>query len=98
MENKQVYIGILIVALIVCILSPFLASGDPDGLEASAEHINPDALEAEQVIDPVMPDYNLPTGDDEEGSPITGVLCLIIGAIMAVLVAYGVFYLVTKKD
>ncbi|RAP47310.1 MAG: hypothetical protein BZ135_02490 [Methanosphaera sp. rholeuAM6] len=97
MENKQVYIGILVVALIVCVLSPFLASGDPDGLEASAEHINPDALEAEQVIDPVMPDYNFPVGDDEEGSPITGVLCLIIGAAMAVALAYGVFYLVSKK-
>lgn len=98
MDNKQIYIGILVVALVVCILSPFLASGDPDGLEASAEHINPDALEAEQVIDPIMPDYNLPTDDeDEEGSPITGILCLVIGAVMTVALAYGVFYVVSKN-
>ena len=47
LDNKQVYIGIFAIALVICLLSPFLASGDPDGLEASAEHINPDALEAE---------------------------------------------------
>lgn len=97
MENKNVYIGILIVALIVCILSPFLASGDPDGLEASAEHINASALDAKQVIDPAMPDYNFPTQNEEEASPITGVVCLIIGVVLTVLIAYGVFYIVTKK-
>ena len=59
MEKKQLYFGIFIVAILICILSPFLASGDPDGLEASAEHLNPDSLEASQVITPIMPDYTL---------------------------------------
>jgi cobalt/nickel transport protein len=94
MENKQVYIGIFIVALIVCILSPFLASGDPDGLEASAEHINPDALEAEQVISPIMPDYTL---EGMEDNPLVGVACLIFGAILTVALAFGVFKLVSKS-
>jgi cobalt/nickel transport protein len=94
MENKQVYIGIFIVALIVCILSPFLASGDPDGLEASAEHINPDALEAEQVISPIMPDY---TFEGMEDNPLVGVACLIFGAILTVALAFGVFKLVSKS-
>jgi cobalt/nickel transport protein len=94
MENKQVYIGIFIVALIVCILSPFLASGDPDGLEASAEHINPDALEAEQVISPIMPDYTL---EGMEDNPLVGVVCLIFGAILTVALAFGVFKLVSKS-
>jgi cobalt/nickel transport protein len=94
MENKQVYIGIFIVALIVCILSPFLASGDPDGLEASAEHINPDALEAEQVISPIMPDY---TFEGMEDNPLVGVVCLIFGAILTVALAFGVFKLVSKS-
>lgn len=99
MENKQIYIGIFVIALVVCVLSPFLASGDPDGLEASAEHIGEshdaaaEALEAEQVISPVMPDYTL---EGMEDNPLVGVVCLIIGAIMTVAVAYGVFYVVTK--
>ncbi|MBQ6219493.1 MAG: PDGLE domain-containing protein [Methanosphaera sp.] len=94
MENKNIYIGILIIALIVCILSPFLASGDPDGLEASAEHLNPTALEAEQAIQPIMPDYTL---EGLEDNPLVGVGCLVVGVILTLLLAYGVFYLVSKK-
>lgn len=100
MENKQIYIGIFVIALIICVLSPFLASGDPDGLEASAENIGQthkqaaNALEAEQVVSPVMPDYTL---EGMEDNPLVGVVCLIIGAIMTVALAYGVFYFITKK-
>lgn len=95
MENKNIYIGIFAIAILVCILSPFLASGDPDGLEASAEHINPDALEAEQVISPVMPDYTL---EGMEDNPLIGVVCLIIGAVLTVCLAYGVFKVVSKNN
>ena len=93
LDNKQVYIGIFVIALVICLLSPFLASGDPDGLEASAEHINPDALEAEQVISPIMPDYTL---EGMEENPLVGVACLIVGALLAVALAYGVFYIIKK--
>ena len=93
LDNKQVYIGIFAIALVICLLSPFLASGDPDGLEASAEHINPDVLEAEQVISPIMPDYTL---EGMEENPLVGVACLIIGALMTVALAYGVFYIIKK--
>ncbi|WP_455644666.1 PDGLE domain-containing protein [Methanosphaera sp.] len=95
MNTKNVYIGIFAIAIIICVLSPFLASGDPDGLEASAEHLNPDALEAQQVISPIMPDYTL---EDMEDNPLVGVGCLIIGAIISVALAYGVFYIVSNKN
>lgn len=94
MEKKNIYIGIFAIAIIVCILSPFLASGDPDGLEASAEHINASALDAKQVVSPVMPDYTL---EGMEDNPLVGVVCLIIGAVLTVCIAYGVFKLVSKK-
>ena len=94
MKNKNVYIAIFAIAVIVCILSPFLASSDPDGLEKSAEEINPEILDAGQVIDPAMPDYTLPEFED---NPLVGVGCLIVGAIIAVIIAYGVFYVVSKK-
>ena len=100
MEDKQIFIGIFVIALVVCFLSPFLASGDPDGLEASAEHIGEtheaatQALEADGVISPVMPDYTL---EGMEDNPLVGVACLILGAIMTVALAYGVFYVITRK-
>ena len=50
MEKKQVCITILLITLIICILPSFLASSNPDGLEASAEIINPDVLELDQLI------------------------------------------------
>lgn len=104
MDNKTVYAGIFVIALIVCLLSPFLASGDPDGLEKSAENIGEtykvaaDALEADSVISPIMPDYNFPTENEDDASPIGGVICLVIGAILTVALAYGVFYLATKHE
>lgn len=94
MKNKNVYIAIFAIAVIVCILSPFLASSDPDGLEKSAEEINPEILDANQVIDPAMPDYTLPEFED---NPLVGVGCLIVGAIIAVIIAYGIFYVISKK-
>ena len=95
MENKNVYAGIFIIALIICVLSPFLASGDPDGLEASAEQLNPDALEAEQALSVMMPDYTL---EGMEDNPLVGVVCLIIGTIISVAICYGVFYIITKHE
>lgn len=94
MDNKNIYIGIFLIAIIICVLSPFLASGDPDGLEKSAEKINESVLDSQQVVSPVMPDY---TVEGQEDNPLVGVACLIIGAIMTVVVAYGVFYLVSKR-
>ena len=94
MENKTIYIGIFAITILVCILSPFLASGDPDGLEATAEHINASALDAKQVISPVMPDYTL---EGMEDNPLVGVLCLIVGAVLTVAISYGVFKVVSKS-
>lgn len=93
MKNKNIYLAIFAVAIIVCILSPFLASGDPDGLEKSAEELNPEILEGDQVMDVAMPDYTLP---EFEENPLVGVACLIVGTIIAVVIAYGVFRLINK--
>ncbi|MCD7781199.1 MAG: PDGLE domain-containing protein [Methanosphaera sp.] len=94
MEQKQVYMGILVIAILVCILSPFLASSTPDGLEASAEHINEELLDSEQVISPIMPDYTL---EGLEDNPFVGVGCLIVGLIISVAVAYGIFKVISKN-
>lgn len=93
MEQKQVYVGLLVVAIIVCVLSPFLASSDPDGLEASAEHINAEVLDSEQVISPIMPDYTL---EGLEDNPLVGVGCLLVGLVISVALAYGVFKVISK--
>ena len=95
MENNKVYVGIFIVALLVCILSPFLASSAPDGLEASAEKINPKLLEAEQALNVSMPEYTI---EGMEDNPLVGVGCLIVGLVISLAACYGVFYLITKRN
>ena len=44
-KNKNLLIGGLIIALIIGVLSPFIASTNPDGLDASAEHLNPTIMD-----------------------------------------------------
>ena len=41
-----------------------------------------------------MPDYTLPGMED---NPLVGVVCLIVGAVLTVCLAYGVFKLVSKN-
>ena len=38
-KDKKFIIGGLVVAIIIAILAPFLASSNPDGLESAAEKI-----------------------------------------------------------
>ncbi len=95
METKYVVIAILLIAIAVCILSPFLASDNPDGLEASAERLNPDLLDSDQVIDPIMDDYSLEQFSD---NPLVSAGCLLAGLVVAVILAYGVFHTISKKD
>lgn len=93
---NKILISGLAVALIIGLLAPFLASGDPDGLESAAEKIiNEHALEQnlhdigleeEGTIAPSpMPDYAI------EGMGKMGeIVSMIIGILLVVVVAYGV--------
>ncbi|MDO5851581.1 MAG: PDGLE domain-containing protein [Methanobacteriaceae archaeon] len=94
MELNKFYVIGLAIALVICVLSPFLASGNPDGLEASAEVLNPFSLESEPLLSVIMPDY---TFEGMEDNPLAGVVSLLIGAVVTVALAGGVFYIVTKK-
>ncbi len=90
---KKTTIGLLILgglALIFAILSP-LASGFPDGLEASIEvgaEESVEVVEDTTVVDSPWPDYDF-TG---EGTPLSGILAGVVG-ILAVL---GVSLLLLK--
>ena len=94
MELNKFYVIGLVIALVICVLSPFLASGNPDGLEASAEVLNPSSLESEPLLSVIMPDY---TFEGMEDNPLAGVVSLLIGAVVTVALAGGVVYIVTKK-
>lgn len=93
MEKNNIYL--IVVAVIICIvigcLSPFIASGNPDGLEKSAENLN--VGESDSVISSPFPDYTF------EALGISGeILVLILGVVITLLAALGIGTLVKKRN
>jgi cobalt/nickel transport protein len=91
-KDKKLIIGGVVLCLLIAVLSPFLASSDPDGLEKSAEQLmnNP---ESESVIDSPMPDYTFePLGKYGE------IVALAIGVLLTLGVAYVIAILLKRRD
>lgn len=88
---------LIVVGLIICIalacLSPFIASGDPDGLEKSAEDSNLSEDVAYEAISSPMPDYSF-----EPLGKIGEIGALILGAGVVLLLGFGVGALMKKKN
>ena len=92
-QNRNLIIGGLIIALIIAVLAPFLASSNPDGLESSAESL--EVPESEAVYNAPLPDYAIP---GMEENPLGGVVALIIGTIVVLLVVLGIATIFGKKN
>lgn len=98
MDNRTFIISGIIIALVVGGLAVFLASSNPDGLESTAltvqgqKTLTGDTPEDAEIQEPEaalsynapMPDYSL-TGYGKGGD----LLAMIVGTILAVLVAVG---------
>lgn len=88
-------IGGLVVAIIIAILAPYLASTNPDGLESAAEKIIHPGVSDEPVFESPMPDYVIPQlGED----PFSGVASIIIGVLIVFGLAYALGYAIKKKE
>lgn len=101
MDQKDMYlIGVaLVICIIICCLSPYIASGDPDGLEKSAE----DAGLAEDfsveeingIPDAIFPDYAF--ANDPENQALQ-IVALVIGAIVTLGLGYAVAEIVRNRN
>ncbi len=91
-KNRNLLFGGLIIALIIAVLAPFLASSNPDGLESSAESMQ--VPESEPAYTAPLPDYAIPGMED---NPLGGVIALILGTILVLLVALVVTKLLAKR-
>lgn len=93
MEKRDKYL--IIVGIIICIvvagLSPFIASGNPDGLEKSAEDSGVGGSVAYAFVESPFPDYTM--GDSVAGE----IVALILGIIITLLIGFGVAYIVRKQ-
>ena len=99
MEKKDTYL--IVVAVVICIiiscLSPYIASGDPDGLEKSAEDSGlAEDFAVEEISgipDAVFPDYAFA---DDPDNQVLQIVALVIGAIITLALGLGVAYVVKK--
>ncbi|WP_458405032.1 PDGLE domain-containing protein [Methanobrevibacter sp.] len=101
MEQKDIYL--IVVAVVICViisaLSPYIASGDPDGLEKSAEDsgLAEDFAveEINGIPDAIFPDYAF--ADDPENQPLQ-IVALIIGTIVTLVLGYAVAEVVRNRN
>lgn len=84
-RDKKFVIGGLVVAIIIAILAPFLASSNPDGLESAAEKVLL-VEEVEPMFEAPLPDYLVPALGE---SPLGGVISIVLGTIIAFLAMVG---------
>lgn len=95
MDKKDKYLIIAAIIFCIClaVLSPLIASGDPDGLEKSAE----DASVSEEVekayLSVPFPDYTF-----EPMSTIGEILVLFVGGVISLVVAIGIAQVVKKRS
>ncbi|MGN0176604.1 MAG: PDGLE domain-containing protein [Methanobrevibacter sp.] len=100
MDKKDSYL--VIIAVVICViiacLSPYIASGDPDGLEKSAEDANvPEDFQIEEINgipDALFPDYAFASAPDNQALQI---VALIIGIIITLGIGYGVALIVRRN-
>ena len=100
MDKKDTYlIGVaLVICIIICCLSPYIASGDPDGLEKSAEDASvPEDFSIEEINgipDALFPDYAFA---DDPDNQVLQIVALVIGAIITLALGYVVAEVVRSR-
>lgn len=90
-NDKYFVIVGIIICLVIAVMSPFIASSDPDGLEKSAENMN--VGESEPALSAPFPDYTI-EGLDQIGE----IAALALGIIITLIVAYVVAMLLRRRN
>ncbi|OEC86016.1 MULTISPECIES: PDGLE domain-containing protein [Methanobacterium] len=92
-KDKKFVMAGLAICIIIAVLSPFIASSNPDGLEKTAEDIS--TTQESNNYNAPMSDYMIPLlGED---NPYGGVLALIIGILITLAIAYVAAVLLRRK-
>ncbi|AMD18421.1 cobalt ABC transporter permease [Methanobrevibacter sp. YE315] len=101
MDKKDTYLIVVavVICIIICCLSPYIASGDPDGLEKSAEDSGLaedfSIEEIKGIPDAIFPDYAF--ANDPENQALQ-IVALVIGAILTLGVGYAVAEIVRSRN
>ena len=92
-SDKTLIIVTVIICIVIACIAPFLASSNPDGLEKTAEDSNVPEEVATAAVSSPLPDYSF-----EPLGKIGEIGALIIGIIITLLVAFGISYVIKKRN
>ena len=92
-RDKTLIIIAIAICVVICCLSPFIASGDPDGLEKSAEDASVPENKTTEVVASPFPDYTY-----EPLEVIGEVGVLILGVLLTLLCALAVGQIVKRRS
>lgn len=101
MDKKDTYLIVvaIVICIIICCLSPYIASGDPDGLEKSAEDSGLaedfSIEEIKGIPDAIFPDYAFADNPDNQALQI---VALVIGAFATLGLGYAVATIVKRRN
>lgn len=98
-RDKTLIIIAIVICVIISCLSPFIASGDPDGLEKSAEDSGLaedfSVEEIKGIPEAPLPDYAFASNPDNQGLQI---VALVIGVVVTLVIGFGVAYVVKSRN
>ena len=92
-RDKTLIIVAIVICVIICCLSPFIASGDPDGLEKSAEDANVGEDVEAAVFESPFPDYTF-----EPLEKIGEIGVLILGVLLTLVCGFGVAAILKRRS
>lgn len=96
-SNKKLLYAGIVVALLIAIAAPFLASKDPDGLESAASGVVDksklsDLEKSEPAVSSPMADYSI-AGMGKTGE----VLAIVAGTVAILIISLGFGKMLKKK-
>ena len=100
MDKKDTYLIVVavVICIVICCLSPYIASGDPDGLEKSAEDSGlAEDFQIEEIKgipDAIFPDYAFANDPDNQ---VLQIVALVIGALVTLGLGYAVAAVVRSR-
>lgn len=101
MEQKDMMLIVVavVICVVICALSPYIASGDPDGLEKSAEDSGlAEDFSIEEISgipEAIFPDYAF--ADNPESQPLQ-IVALVIGVVITLVLGYAVAEVVRNRN
>jgi cobalt/nickel transport protein len=96
-SNMKLFYAGIVIALLLAVLAPFLASSDPDGLESAAGGVVEESKlsqieETEPAVSSPMSDYSI------EGLGKSGeVVAIAVGTLAVLVISLGLGKVFSKK-